>query len=104
MPRDAQGGLRYAEFGDVYDENVWRVYGFFGYRLGSRLHAEDLTQQTFERALRAWDRFDPDRGSRQTWLLVDGVRDKVNCGSGDDKATVDNKDKVKKNCDRVRVK
>jgi RNA polymerase sigma-70 factor (ECF subfamily) len=57
-------------FEHVFDENVERVYGFFGYRLGSRLDAEDLTQHTFERALRAWDRFDPTRASAQTWLLA----------------------------------
>jgi len=57
-------------FEHVFDENVERVFGFFGYRVGSRLDAEDLTQQTFERALRAWGRFDPARGSAQTWLLT----------------------------------
>jgi RNA polymerase sigma-70 factor (ECF subfamily) len=46
------------------------VYGFFAYRVGSRDDAEDLTQQTFERALRAWDRFDPRRAAAGTWLLV----------------------------------
>ena len=49
------------EFSDVYDEEVWRVYGYFAYRLRSRSDAEDLTQLTFERALKAWDRFDPSR-------------------------------------------
>ena len=34
----------------AYDEHVWRVYGFFAYRLDSRADAEDLTQATFERA------------------------------------------------------
>jgi RNA polymerase sigma factor (sigma-70 family) len=57
-------------FAAVYDEHVWSVYGFFGYRLGSHHQAEDLTQLTFERALRAWDRFDERRASVRTWLLA----------------------------------
>ncbi|HZU77411.1 MAG TPA: sigma-70 family RNA polymerase sigma factor, partial [Dehalococcoidia bacterium] len=40
------------------------------YRLGQREAAEDLTQATFERALRAWSRFDPRRASENTWLLA----------------------------------
>jgi RNA polymerase sigma-70 factor (ECF subfamily) len=55
---------------EVYDDHIWDVYGFFGYRLRSRERAEDLTQATFERALRAWDRFDPERASAKTWLLA----------------------------------
>ena len=58
------------EFGRLYDEHVWNVYGFFAYRVRSRSDAEDLTQQTFERALRAWSRFDRERASEQTWLLA----------------------------------
>jgi RNA polymerase sigma factor (sigma-70 family) len=57
-------------FEQVYDEHVWNVYGFFGYRLASREEAEDLTQLTFERALRAWNRFDSGRASVRTWLLA----------------------------------
>jgi RNA polymerase sigma factor (sigma-70 family) len=57
-------------FAQVYEDEIWSVYGFFGYRLGSRQEAEDLTQVTFERALRAWDRFDPGRASARTWLLA----------------------------------
>src|SRR4029450_12691223 len=30
--------------------------------------AEDLTSETFDRALRRWSSFDPRRGSAQTWL------------------------------------
>ncbi|MEZ5062902.1 MAG: sigma-70 family RNA polymerase sigma factor [Solirubrobacterales bacterium] len=56
-------------FARLYDEHIWTVYGFFGYRLGSREDAEDLTQQTFERALRAWGRFDERRAGPATWLL-----------------------------------
>ena len=58
------------EFEQAYDDNLARVYGFFAYRVGGRDDAEDLTQQTFERALRAWDRFDPRRAAVTTWLLA----------------------------------
>ncbi len=44
------------DFSAVYDEHVWQVYGFFAYRLRTRADAEDLTQQTFERALKSWSR------------------------------------------------
>ncbi len=60
-----QGG-----FTEVYEEHVWDVYGFLAYRLDSRADAEDLTQLTFERALRAWPRFDPELASPRTWLLA----------------------------------
>ena len=59
-----------SDFARVYDEHVWVVYGFLAYRLGNRDTAEDLTQTTFERALRAWARFDSRRGSERTWLLA----------------------------------
>ena len=57
------------EIAELYEQHVWGVYGFFGYRVGSRADAEDLTQLTFERALRAWSRFDPNRASARTWLM-----------------------------------
>lgn len=56
------------DFADAYDEQVWNVFGFFAYRVASRGDAEDLTQQTFERALRAWPRFDPERAPLGVWL------------------------------------
>jgi RNA polymerase sigma factor (sigma-70 family) len=59
-----------SDFAAVYDEQVWHVYGFFAYRMGNRADAEDLTQVTFERALRAWSRFDPSRGQPGTWLMA----------------------------------
>jgi RNA polymerase sigma-70 factor (ECF subfamily) len=58
-----------ADFGRTYDDHAWQVYGFFAYRLRNRSDAEDLTQLTFERALRAWSRFDAGRASPGTWLL-----------------------------------
>lgn len=57
-------------FVDVYEEYVWDIYGYLAYRLNSRVDAEDLTQLTFERAFRAWDKFDEARASVRTWLVV----------------------------------
>src|SRR5262245_56608891 len=54
----------------LFDEHVWDVYGFVAYRIGDRAEAEDVTQQTFERALKAWRRFDPARAQARTWLLA----------------------------------
>jgi RNA polymerase sigma-70 factor (ECF subfamily) len=61
---------RQSDFARVYSEHVWPVYGFLAYRLRDLDTAEDLTQATFERALRAWSRFDPRRASERTWLLA----------------------------------
>jgi RNA polymerase sigma-70 factor (ECF subfamily) len=57
------------DFSDTYDEYLPRVYAFVGYRLTNRADAEDLTQQTFERALAHWAEYDRRRASIATWLL-----------------------------------
>jgi len=59
-----------SDFARAYEQHVWHVYGFLAYRLRDREAAEDLTQATFERALRAWSRFDPSRASESTWLIA----------------------------------
>lgn len=61
---------RQPDFSAVYEEHVWTVYGFFGYRVRSRDDAEDLTQLTFERALRAWGSYDERKASVRTWLMA----------------------------------
>ena len=66
MNRHSQGD----EFAQVYEEHIWHVYAYLAYRVGSRERAEDLTQTTFERAYRAWGRFDPARSQPRTWLLA----------------------------------
>lgn len=58
------------DFAAVYDDEIWHVYGFFAYRVRSVADAEDLTQRTFERALRAWERFDEERAPVRAWLLA----------------------------------
>jgi RNA polymerase sigma factor (sigma-70 family) len=70
VPEYRSALISHRDFAAVYDEHVWRVYGFFAYRMRSRADAEDLTQQTFERALRSWSRYDPSRAAVATWLLV----------------------------------
>jgi RNA polymerase sigma-70 factor (ECF subfamily) len=47
-----------------------RVYGYVAYQVREREEAEDLTQQTFERALSHWDEFDEQRATVTTWLLA----------------------------------
>jgi RNA polymerase sigma-70 factor (ECF subfamily) len=44
------------------------VYGYLAWFTSDRFVAEDLTAVTFERALRLWHRFDPERGPARTWL------------------------------------
>jgi RNA polymerase sigma-70 factor (ECF subfamily) len=58
------------DFVEVYNEQVWQVYGYLAYRVRTRTEAEDLTQLTFERALRAWQRYDESKASVRTWLLA----------------------------------
>jgi len=44
------------------------VYGYLAWFTSDTFVAEELTGETFERALRLWHRFDPQRGSVRTWL------------------------------------
>lgn len=57
-------------FEELYDEHVWTVYGFLAYRTASREEAEDLTQVTFEKALKGFARFDRSKASESTWLIA----------------------------------
>lgn len=68
--RTRRSGAPQEDLASLYEEHVWSVYGFFGYHRLSRHDAEDLTQACFERAIRAWPRYDPARASVRTWLLA----------------------------------
>jgi RNA polymerase sigma factor (sigma-70 family) len=48
---------------------VRRVYAYAAYRLGDGPDAEDVTSETFERALRYRQTFDPRRGTPAAWLV-----------------------------------
>ena len=46
-----------------------RVYAYVAYRVADRTEAEDITSETFERALRYRDRYDDRKGEPIAWLL-----------------------------------
>jgi RNA polymerase sigma-70 factor (ECF subfamily) len=52
-----------------YEAHGHTVYGYLRFHLPSADEAEDLTADVFLRAVRAADRFDPDRGAPRAWLL-----------------------------------
>jgi RNA polymerase sigma factor (sigma-70 family) len=55
-------------FASAAEEHLDAVYRYLLYVTANPSTAEDLTSETFERALKRWPRFDPKRGSVQTWL------------------------------------
>lgn len=66
---------------------IRRVYAYVAYRVGDGPDAEDLTSETFERALRYKRSYDPRRGEPIAWLLgiakrcVDGQGPKLELAS-----------------------
>ena len=67
-PRPRESSI--PSFASVAEACLDDVFGYLLYLTKNRALAEDLTGETFERALRRWRRFDPRRGSPQTWLLA----------------------------------
>jgi RNA polymerase sigma-70 factor (ECF subfamily) len=61
-------GAERPSFAAVAEEELDSVFRYLLFLTGSHALAEDLTGDTFERALRAWRRYDPRRGSPRTWL------------------------------------
>jgi RNA polymerase sigma-70 factor (ECF subfamily) len=56
------------EFTEAAERHLDDVYAFLVYLTGDRGVADDLTAETFARALERWRRFDPQRGSARAWL------------------------------------
>ena len=55
-------------FEDVYSDHFSYVYNIIYMHVLHRETAEDLTSETFIRAMSAYDRFDPSISSEKTWL------------------------------------
>ena len=56
------------DFKEAAERHLDDVHAFLVYLTGDRDVAEDLTAETFARALERWRRYDPRRGSARTWL------------------------------------
>jgi RNA polymerase sigma-70 factor (ECF subfamily) len=57
-------------FADAAERHLDDVHRYLVFLTGDRLAAEDLAAETFERALRAWGRFDERRGTAKAWLCA----------------------------------
>jgi len=55
-------------FAAVVEAELDAVHRYLVFLTGNRAVAEDLTGETFEKAFRAWRRFDPRRGTPRAWL------------------------------------
>jgi RNA polymerase sigma factor (sigma-70 family) len=65
-----RAGAAEPSFAAVAEELLDDVYGYLLYLTKNPPLAEDLTSETFERALQRWKRFDPRRGTPRAWLLA----------------------------------
>jgi RNA polymerase sigma-70 factor (ECF subfamily) len=65
-PREDPG----VEFARLYDREMPRVYRYLCYRVGSRVEAEDLTADVFQRALRQWPHMASQLESPRAWLFT----------------------------------
>lgn len=55
-------------FAAVAEDHLGNVFAYLLYLVGDRAAAEDLTGETFERALKSWRSYDSRRGTPKTWL------------------------------------
>jgi RNA polymerase sigma-70 factor (ECF subfamily) len=62
--------MRTTSFSDAVRAHLDAVYRYLLTMTKDAALAEDLTGETFERALRRWHRFDRRRGGERTWLLM----------------------------------
>jgi RNA polymerase sigma-70 factor (ECF subfamily) len=73
------------EFSKLYDQYVKKIYNFIYYKTYHRETAEDLTSDTFMKALKNFDSFDTNKGSFSSWIykiarntVIDFYRTKKN--------------------------
>lgn len=57
------------DFETWFREHRTAVFRYVRFRVATRETAEDVTSEVFMKALRSFDRYDPERASPRTWLL-----------------------------------
>ena len=57
-------------FAEAAERHLDDVHRYLVFLTGDPSAAEDLAAETFERALRAWGRFDERRGTAKAWLCA----------------------------------
>lgn len=62
--------MRGVSFAETAERHLDDVHRYLVFLTGDVAAAEDLTAETFEKALRAWKRFDPRRGGAKQWLCA----------------------------------
>jgi RNA polymerase sigma-70 factor (ECF subfamily) len=62
--------VKIEDFGGIYDKYVRRIYNFIYYKTHHKETAEDLTSQTFAKALNKLSDFNGERGSFSSWLYA----------------------------------
>lgn len=56
------------DLGEAYDEYFLKIYKFVFYRIHHKETAEDITSQTFLKAVDNFKNFNPEKGTFQAWL------------------------------------
>jgi RNA polymerase sigma-70 factor, ECF subfamily len=59
-----------ADFEELYQQELPRIFNFFRYQFSDDAIAEDLTSDTFEKAWRNRDRYKHDLSAFSTWLFT----------------------------------
>src|SRR6266496_2817367 len=70
LPARRVAASRAPSFADAAERHLDDVYRYLLVLTREPSLAEDLAAETFERALRTWRRFDPQRSSPRTWLCT----------------------------------
>ena len=77
------------EFGKLYDKYVKKIYNFIYYKSCHKETAEDLTSQTFIKALNSISTFNPSKGSFSSWLYRIARNNVIDYYKNKERGTID---------------